>query len=120
MKFLLPFLLCLSCYAATLDDYADAIFVTEGGPRARVPYGILSVKVRDASEARAVCVRTVAHSLARWQAAGQPGDFVDWLAATYCPASADPVGNRNWRRNMRMILEKQAKRPIKQAQKNLK
>lgn len=96
----------LTNHAATTDDYVRAIYLVEGGGRARVPYGVLSVVVRDRGEARAVCARTVRHSHARWEAAGCPGAFVDWLASTYCPRSADPVGWANWRRNLRAILKK--------------
>lgn len=32
--------------------------------------------------------------------------FVDFLSLRYCPPSCDPVGNRNWRKNM-ILLAKQ-------------
>jgi hypothetical protein len=28
-----------------------------------------------------------------------------FLADRYCPPSADPIGNRNWRRNITLILK---------------
>jgi hypothetical protein len=41
-----------------------------------------------------------------WVGAGQKEPFVDYLADRYCPVKADAVGNRNWKRNMRKLLEK--------------
>lgn len=92
--------------AAEAERYADAIFTAEGGFRARVPYGILSVPVRDAAEARQVCLRTIQRTHNRWLDAGQPGYFVHYLADRYCPPSADPVGNRNWKANVTRILHR--------------
>lgn len=83
----------------------DCIYVVEGGAKTKHPYGILSVKVRDAGHARQVCARTVRNTHARWEAAGRPGDFLDFLADRYCPRSCDPVGNRNWKRNIHRLTK---------------
>ena len=93
--------------AATIDEQklADAIYRAEGGAKARVPYGILAVPVHSAAEARRVCIRTIHNRIVAWLAAGARGDVFAWLAATYCPASADPTGNRNWTRNVRWIYQ---------------
>lgn len=111
MKTLLIFLLALvgtgalagplPLTAARTHQLADAIYRAEGGARARVPYGILSVPVRDAAEARRVCLNTIRNNHRRWIAAGARGEFIDFLADRYCPPSADPAGNRNWKRNVR-------------------
>lgn len=77
-----------------------AIYHAEGGERARVPYGILSVKVRDAEHARQVCERTVINNHRRWVQAGRPGSFVKFLGLRYCPPSADRRGHDNWVRNV--------------------
>lgn len=90
--------------ASEATRYVDAIFIAEGGPRAKVPYGILSVKVAGPAEARQVCLRTVQNTHTRWVAAGKPGFFVHYLADRYCPPSADPAGNRNWKANVTRIL----------------
>ena len=87
--------------AHEVERIVNAIYHAEGGPKARVPYGILSVKVRSQAEARRVCANTVRNNWARWEAAGRPGPFLDFLAARYCPPSADPAGHRNWKRNVR-------------------
>jgi hypothetical protein len=89
---------------AMLDAVADKIYTVEGGARAKVPYGILSVHVRDAVEARWVCELTVWHAYSAWSAAEHRQPFVDYLADRYCPPSADTEGNSHWKRNMRKLL----------------
>lgn len=82
-----------------------AIWHVEGGHRAKVPYGILSVRVRSEQHAKQVCERTVVNNWARWQTQGRPGEcFLDFLADRYCPPSADNVGNRRWKRNIKSRL----------------
>ena len=97
-------LLSLSALAATDDQIADAIYRVEGGARARVPYGILSIKVRDTAHARLVCLATIRNNRIRWIKAGRPGAFLDYLADKYCPRSADPVGNKNWKANIKRLV----------------
>lgn len=89
---------------ALAERIVDAIYVAEGGPRAKVPYGILSVPVKDAAEARMVCLNTVRNNWLRWEAAGRPGEYLIFLARRYCPPSVDPVGHRNWLTNVRRQL----------------
>lgn len=109
-RLLLASLAFLTARAAFPDHQAerivDAIYRVEGGTRARVPYGILSVPVRDAAHARRICKRTVQNNHDRWMDAGQPGEYLDFLANRYCPPSVDPIGNRNWKRNIRAILSR--------------
>jgi hypothetical protein len=80
-----------------------AIYRAEGGPAARVPFGILSVPVSGFAEARQVCFNTVNDSLTKWNQAGRPGEFIPWLASTYCPVASDPTGNANWIHNVTAI-----------------
>lgn len=96
----------LTLTPAILDAVADRIYIVEGGAKARVPYGILAVKVKDEAEARRVCKRTIQRTFAMWVGAEHKEPFVDYLADRYCPAKADAVGNQNWKRNMRKLLEK--------------
>ena len=91
---------------ALAERIVDAIYVAEGGARAKVPYGILSVPVKDATEARRVCLNTVRNNWRRWGAAGRPGEYLTFLARRYCPPSVDPVGHRNWLTNVRRQLAK--------------
>lgn len=87
------------------DRIVQAIYVAEGGPKARVPFGILSVPVKDFADAKRICKNTVANNYRRWQTAGRPGAFLDFLADRYCPPKADPVGNTRWKRNVRAGLK---------------
>ena len=82
---------------------ADAIYRAEGGSKARVPYGVLSVRVANAAEARRVCMNTIRNNHSRWESAGKPGDFIKYLGAKYCPPSVDPTGHKNWVRNVQLI-----------------
>jgi hypothetical protein len=82
---------------------ADAIYIAEGGPKAKVPYGILSIKVRDKAHARQICLNTIQNNYRRWMNSGRKGDFLDFLGNRYCPPGAG-AGNRNWKRNVRHIL----------------
>lgn len=91
-------------YAAKM---ADAIYRLEGGPRAGVPYGIKSVKVRSAAHARLLCIQTIQNNHDRWLAARRPGHFFDFLANRYCPIASDPKGNANWKRNIHRIMKGQ-------------
>ena len=102
---ILSLLLAGSAVASDIDAerIADAIYRVEGGPKAKVPYGILSIPVRDEAHARRICLNTIRNNHKRWIKAGRPGDYLDFLADRYCPPSADPVGNRNWKRNVRRI-----------------
>jgi hypothetical protein len=82
---------------------ADAIYLAEGGAKARVPYGILSLKVRDKEHARQICLNTIRNNYRRWQVSRTKVAFIDYLADRYCPPT-DPVGNKNWKRNVRTFL----------------
>lgn len=83
---------------------ANAIYRIEGGAKAKQPYGILSVKVTSEQDARRVCLNTIRNHWKRWQAQGATNYFGDSLGDRYCPAAADPTGNRNWKRNFRKIV----------------
>jgi len=105
MKTLLFMLAGLPLLAATDDEIANAIYRIEGGARAKAPYGILSLKVSSKAMARRICLNTIRNNRARWIAAGRPGSYLDFLADRYCPPSVDPVGNRNWKRNVRKLTK---------------
>jgi len=96
--------------AAEIDDgycdkIADAIYKAEGGAKTRHPYGVLSVKVRDAAEARRVCKNTISRVYRVWSDGKKAETFVNTLADVYCPPSADPVGNKNWKKNVNYYLK---------------
>jgi hypothetical protein len=91
---------------AEINRMVAAIYRIEGGDKARVPYGILSVKVKDKESARRVCYNTVRNNYVRWTKSGKPDDFAKFIAARYCPPSADAVGHKNWVNNFRKIVGK--------------
>ena len=95
------------------SDIADAIYQAEGGSRAVKPYGVLSVPCRTEADCRAICLNTIENTFTRWQANGSKGDFLEALAARYCPigASNDPQGlNRHWLGNVRQLLAEEGRR----------
>ena len=88
----------------TVASIVAAIFLVEGGTGASVAYGIKSVKVSSKEQARKVCERTVVNSIKAWEKNGKNGCALIFLADRYCPAKTDPVGNRNWKRNIKILL----------------
>lgn len=82
----------------------DAIYIVEGGSSTRFPFGIKSVKCEGYDECRHVAYRTVRNNHKRWEDAGKEGEYLDFLANRYCPIADDPIGNKNWKNNMRRIL----------------
>ncbi len=85
-----------------LNKIVNAIYRIEGGANTKYPYGIMSVKTTDP---RGVCLNTVRNTHIRWINAGKKGDFLDYLANRYCPASVDPTGNRNWKKNIHKLVD---------------
>lgn len=81
------------------NSLADAIYIAEGGVKTKYPYGIKSVHT---TNPRQVCINTIEHTYKRWK---RKQCFVDFLADTYCPVSCDPVGNLNWKLNIRKLIK---------------
>lgn len=91
------------------DEIVDAIYLAEGGAKAKKPFGILSVECSDYADCRKVCFNTVRNNWFRWEKAGRPGEYLEFLARRYCPVGAanDPRGlNRNWLGNVQGIIER--------------
>lgn len=87
----------------------DAIYLAEGGERAIKPYGILSVPCETKTECRKICENTVRNNYKRWEKAGKPGTYLEFLAARFAPigASNDPYQlNRNWLKNVKKFLDR--------------
>lgn len=99
---------------AHAEEYTDeqivaSIYKAEGGAKAQYLYGIRSVRYLDAAEARRICFNTVRNNRKRWAKAGNPGEYLEFLARKYCPVGAgnDPYGlNKNWLKNVRYHLAK--------------
>ena len=101
---LLSLFIVMSCHALDTNRLADVIYRIEGGPHTKWPYGIRCHR-HTPLVARRMCINTVNNSYATWLDRGRPGDFLDFLADRYCPPSCDPVGNKNWKRNIRKVLK---------------
>lgn len=78
---------------------ADAIYLAEGGKKARVPYGVLSVKVKNEADARRICLNSIRNNQRRFGKVSD-AEFIRLMADRWCPPSVDPAGNRNWKRNV--------------------
>ena len=98
------------CSSSDIDNelIADAIYRAEGGAKASVPYGVLSVKVKDEVEARQVCLNTIRNTKKRWEKAGKPDDFITFLGRRYCPVNCDNDNGTNqyWVKNVRFWIKK--------------
>jgi hypothetical protein len=83
---------------------SSAIWKLEGGANTKFPYGIKSIDVKgDAPRAKRICENTIRNNFARWNKTKKHIDFLTYLANVYCPSAADPVGNRNWIRNIHKL-----------------
>ena len=92
----------------TPGQIVDAIWIAEGGARTKYPYGIKSIAVRDREHARKICMNTVTHAFTEWREYGRFRHtcFITYLSLRYCPPEVDPVGNRNWVKNVRFWLRR--------------
>ena len=110
------FSLCFSGISGTNDNFnqftlinsnylnrvVSAIYVIEGGANTKWPYGIKSIKTNNPEK---ICRNTVSHNYLRWQKSGKTNDFLTFLGNRYCPASDDPVGNKNWINNIHKLVK---------------
>jgi len=82
--------------APDMDRLLDAVYLAEGGKKARVPYGITTVRVNSPSHGRSIARRTLTRAL-------RERPDLPWIEATamvYCPSESDPKGHRNWKKNV--------------------
>jgi hypothetical protein len=98
-----------ACPPGFTEKMADAIYKAEGGSKTKWPYGVKSVKAKNAAEARRITINSVKNNWRRWEQAGKPGEFAPFMAARWCPAAADPTGNKNWTRNVTKFMGKDAR-----------
>lgn len=92
------------------EKIVEAIYKAEGGPKAKKPYGILSVPCHTKEECRKICYNTVVNNFTRWQIWGHEihPEFLDFLASRYAPVNAenDPKKlNQYWLKNVKYFLE---------------
>lgn len=91
----------------SVNKIVDAIYLAEGGEKAKKPYGILSVPCDSEASCRRIAENTVRNNFRRWLDAGAEGDYLEFLARRYAPigASNDPRGlNQNWLSNVRYFM----------------
>lgn len=107
---LLCVLITSSVFGHSKEEYFNnvvkAIYVAEGGSKAKYAYGIESVKYSSIAEARTICHNSVVNNYARWIKAGKPGDFISFMAKRYCP-----YNQRVWTKNVQAGLKRFDKKP---------
>lgn len=114
ISLIFPVLFILNSHAAlpeeTVDRLADAIYKIENSKK--YPYGIVSIKLKGDTQAereayaRKICRRTIINTEIRWQKAGRPNKYMEFLQQRYAPQGVanDPSNlNANWLKNLRKI-----------------
>ena len=99
----------------TDDEIADAIYLAEGGEKAKIPFGILSVKCDGYDECRQICLNTIRNNRKRFADYGYKefDTYLEFLASRYAPINCenDPANlNKNWLRNVKFFLERNRKK----------
>jgi hypothetical protein len=98
----------------SVEKIADAIYKAEGGPRAKKPYGILSVPCHSEKECREICLTTIENNFSRYQIYGHKthSDFISFLSSRYAPVNCenDNGTNKFWVHNVKYFLAKQEAR----------
>lgn len=96
-----------ACFAKEWTDVqiVNAIFLAEGGYKARYLYGIRSLPYKDEQEARQICFNTVHNNRKRFKRQTQYQDFLEFLGSRYCPPKAHKL-NKYWLKNVRYYLER--------------
>lgn len=95
---------CQEAHAEGIDvgRLADAIYKAENS--VRYPYGIKSINTHgDMVYARRICINTIKNNIKRWQVAGCPKEFIEFLGDRYCPKADDPKGHKVWARNVKSL-----------------
>ena len=111
MKTLTILLMAATAYGSTAweNSLADAIYKTEGGAKTAYAYGVKARYTH--TTPRQACLNTIQHQVRRWNAQEHPKPFIAFIADSYCPKSADPIGHDNWIRNTSYFM-KQSNQPL--------
>lgn len=95
------------------EEIVSAIYMAEGGSRAKWAYGIRSVQYKDKADAKRICLNTVRNNKKRYADYGhkQFRSFLEFLGSRYCPvvghlSKAERRLNGHWVGNVRYYLEK--------------
>ena len=85
----------------------DAIYQAEGGPKAKVPYGLIYSGWCKAEPGwcKYYASEIVSIKYAQWERRGKPGEFIDYLGDSYCPESAHPL-NKHWKKNVKKFYQR--------------
>lgn len=89
-----------------VPQIAAAVKVAENNPKNN---GVLSVPTANAGQASTVLDNSVYNNFVRWDQAGRPGKFVDFMQRRWAPigVSNDPHNlNKNWAGNVRGALQR--------------
>lgn len=92
----------------TADAMCDAIYLAEGGEKAKKPYGVLSVPCDSEASCRQICLNSHRNNIKRFYNQDKYDDFVEFFGTRWAPVGAknDPTGlNRNWVKNVKWFLE---------------
>lgn len=81
-------------------DLLAAIWRSEGGVVTRYPYGIKSIPTSGNEEARLIALGMIRSEWKKWDG---KRDFIEVLADRWCPRAADPIGHKNWIKNVSAI-----------------
>ena len=109
---LICLLLSMPCivYSYTDNEIANAIYKAEGGPKAKKPYGILSVPCDSEQSCRQICLNTIRNNRKRYRDYGHKryDTYLEFLASRYAPVNCenDNGTNRFWLKNVLYFLEK--------------
>ena len=105
-------LLTLICLVSPLGwaepDYekiVQAIWLSEGGLKAKKPFGILSIPCADYTACRQIAVNTVHKNYQRWLMSDRSFTYLEFLANRYAPISDSPL-NENWLRNVNYFMDR--------------
>ena len=90
------------------NQFCDAVYLAEGGIKAKKPYGVLSVRCDSEPECRQVCLNSYKNNIKRFSLQTRYTDFIDFFGSRWCPVGAnnDPHGlNKNWIKNVKYFIK---------------
>lgn len=89
-----------------IEKLANAIYLAEGGDKTNFPYGIKSIETKGNKEyAHKICLNSIRNNIKRWHKAGEPEEFIDFMARRYCPIS-DSSMNYSWPKNVKYFYNR--------------
>ena len=105
---------CFGAEEYTDEEIVTAIWHSEGGEKAKKPFGILSVPCEGYDSCRQICLNTVRNNRKRYAKQSKYNDFIEFLGSRYAPTENcpnDPKGlNSNWIRNVLYFLRKESEK----------